>query len=389
VPGFDSKPTLIVFSGGMRNTAVERMVAGARDAAALDTLASGLATGAFARALLVTDNNALAAKVPAGVDVDLDDGRFSFGPRLRRLVAEREIRRPFYVGGGSIPLLSGAELAALAERLTAAEETVISNNFYSADFVAWTPGNAIESLPEIPSDNRLPQLFHAEAGLPHWETERTIASQFDIDTPNDLAVLKLYLGGGPYLRRYIDAQEIDLARYELAMAQFLIPGGMVLVAGRVGSSTWQYLERETACRIRVLSEERGMQADGREQSGSVRSVLGYYLERAGAAGLFQMLAELGDGVFFDTRVLLAHARVDASRADRFLSDLGRWQEIENPFLREFTRASGDVAVPIVLGGHSLVAGGIMALVQAAWEAHDRTALGRLGVRTSDGAAPQP
>ena len=378
MPGVDSKPTLIVFSGGMRGTAVERMVAGARDAAALDTLASGMETGAFDGGLLVTDSEAVAAQVPGGVDVDLDAGQFSFGARLRSLVTEREIRRPFYVGGGSLPLLSTADLEALAGRLTAAEESVISNNFYSADFIAWTPGNAIESLPEIPSDNRLPQLFHAEAGLPHWEMERTIASQFDIDTPNDLAVLKVYREGGPRLQRYIDAQELDLARYELAMAQFLIPGGMVLVAGRVGSITWQYLERETACRIRILSEERGMQADGRERSGAVRSVLGYYLEKAGFEGLFQMLAELGDAVFFDTRVLLAHARVDPSRADRFLSDLGRWQQIEDPYLREFTRASGDVSVPIVLGGHSLVAGGIMALVQAAWEAHDRNSLGRNG-----------
>src|SRR5579875_1700688 len=163
----------------MRGTAVERMVAGARDAAALDTLAAAMQTGAFAGAVLVTDNEATAAGAPAGVDVDIDDSQFSCGSRLRRLVIEREIRCPFYVGGGSIPLLSATELAALAGRLSASEELVISNNFYSADFIGWTPGNAIESLPEIPSDNRLPQLFHSEAGLPHWETERTIASQFD------------------------------------------------------------------------------------------------------------------------------------------------------------------------------------------------------------------
>ncbi len=376
VPAANSKPTLIVFSGGMRGTAVERMVGGARDAAALDTLAGGLETGAFAGAVLVTDSEAVAARVPAGVEVDVDAVPFDFGTSLRRLVTDREIRRPFYIGGGSIPLLKGADLAALAGRLSEADETVISNNFYSADFIGWTPGNAIESLPDIPSDNCLPQLFHAEAGLPHWEMERTIASQFDIDTPNDLAVLKLYAEGGPRLRRYIDAQEIDLARYELAMAQFLIPGAMVFIAGRVGSITWQYLERETACRIRVLSEERGMQADGRERSGLVRSVLGYYLQKAGCEGLFQMLAELGDAVFFDTRVLLAHLGLDPSRADRFLSDLGRWQEIEDPFLRDFTRSSGGVSVPVVLGGHSLVAGGVMALVQAAWEAHDRNSLSR-------------
>lgn len=368
-----SKPTLLVFSGGMRETAVERLVAGARDAAALDTLAHGVEAGAFADAVLVTDSDAVAAQVPSGVDVDLNQGEFDFGARLRQVIAGRSIRRPFYVGGGSIPLLSSADLAAVAGRLAASEECVVSNNFYSADVAGWSPGNAIESLPAIASDNRLPQLLHHDAGLAHWEMERTIATQFDIDTPNDLAVLKLYQQGGSRLRRYIDAIDIDLAPYERAMGQFLIPGGMVCVVGRVGSVTWQYLERETACRIRVLSEERGMQADDRERSGKVRSILGFYLEKAGFEGLFQALAGLGDAIFFDTRVLFAHAQVYARRSDRFLSDLGQWAQIEDPFVREFTRAAGNGPAPVVLGGHSLVAGGIMALVQAAWETHDRAA----------------
>jgi len=36
---------------------------------------------------------------------------------------------------------------------------------------------------------------------------------------------------------------------------------------RVSSTTWSYLERETACRTRVLSEERGMRASGRQARG--------------------------------------------------------------------------------------------------------------------------
>jgi hypothetical protein len=366
---------MIVFSGGMRETAVERLVAGARDAAALDTLDRAFESGAFAGAVLVTDSSEVAAAAPDGTAIDLDAGAFDFDARLRSLIATRRIQRPFYVGGGSIPLLQTPELAALADRLAAAEDTVISNNFFSADFVGWTPGSAIDALDAIPSDNRLPQLFHAEAGLVSWAMERTTASQFDIDTPSDLAVLKLYQAGGPRLRAYLDSIEIDVQLYERASGFFLMPS-MVVVAGRVGSFTWQYLERETACRIRVLSEERGMQSDEREQSGSVRSILGFYLELAGVDGLFQALAELGDAVFLDSRVLLAHAHVSPSRPDRFLSDLGRWQEVSEPFTRELTRAAVQAAVPVVLGGHSLVAGGIMALVQAAWEAHDRTGAGR-------------
>ena len=113
-----------------------------------------------------------------------------------------------------------------------------------------------------------------------------------------------------------------------------------------------------------------MQADGREQSGLVRSILGFYADRTGVDGLFEALAALGDAVFLDSRVLLAHAHVDPPRPDRFLSDLGLWEQVEEPYLRDLTRAAGRASVPVVLGGHSLVAGGIMALAQAAWDAQE-------------------
>ena len=354
----------------MRGTPVERMVGAARDAAALDTTERALESGAFAAIILVTDDVALASKAPAGVEVDVDGDAFDFESRLREVVARRRIERPLYVGGGSIPLVATEELAGLAERLGAADQLVISNNFFSADVVGWSPGAALDALPSIPSDNRLPQLLHAEAGLPTWTMERTIVSQFDIDTPSDLGILKLFGANGPRLRAHLDGLELDLSSYERAMEFFLVPA-MIVVAGRVSSAVWQYLERETACRARILSEERGMQADGRERSGEVRSILGFYLERAGSDGLFRALADLGDAVFLDSRVLCAHAGAFASRPDRFLSDLGRWQEIENRFLRDLTRAAVEASVPVVLGGHSLVSGGIMALVQAAWDAHDR------------------
>jgi hypothetical protein len=376
--GRSSKPTLIVFSGGMRDTAVERLIGGARDAAALDTLAHAQGTGCFAGAILATDSENLAARAPDGVEVDIDSGGFDFEARLRSIVKIHSIKRPFYVGGGSIPLVSIEELASLAERASTANNLVISNNFYSADFVSWTPGGAIERLAAISSDNRLPQLLHSEAGLAHWEMDRTLTSQFDIDAPADVAVLKLYCAGGPHLRSHIDGVSIDLSRYERAMRYFLVPE-TVVVAGRFGSATWRYLERETACRIRVFSEERGMQADERERSGKVRSLLGFLMDEKGVAGLFAMLSALGSAVFLDTRVLFAHNHLEPSRADRFYSDLGEWQKIEQPLVREITRAAAEAPVPVILGGHSLVSGGIMALVQAAWDAHDSDAGMRPGV----------
>jgi hypothetical protein len=69
-------------------------------------------------------------------------------------------------------------------------------------------------------------------------------------------------------------------------------------------------------------------------------------------------------------VLLAHKQIDASREDRFLSGLGRWQDIGDPFLRDFTRAAAEAPIPVLLGGHSLMSGGLMALNEFAWAERD-------------------
>ena len=113
-----------------------------------------------------------------------------------------------------------------------------------------------------------------------------------------------------------------------------------------------------------------MEADGRAESGEARSLLAYHLEAVGLERFFETLAELGDAAFIDTRVLLAHKQIDATREDRFLSDLGRWQEIREPFLREFTRAAVEASIPVLLGGHSLMSGGLMALNEFAWAERD-------------------
>ncbi|GAI01183.1 unnamed protein product [marine sediment metagenome] len=55
-----------------------------------------------------------------------------------------------------------------------------------------------------------------------------------------------------------------------------------------------------------------------------------------------------------------------SANDRFYSDLLKPEKISDPFLREFTYEALNASIPIVLGGHSLVSGGLYALVESAW-----------------------
>ena len=367
-------PVLIVFLGGMRGSPIEDLLGRALREAALDLLEEALATDAFAGAVLVTDSDALAERLPAAAVLDRDAGPFHFGHRLAALVRERNIECPVYVGADGVPLLRGSDLAAIARRLAGAENLVIANNYFSADLVALTPGRALERIDLPATDNFLPRLLHDQAALASEPLPRSSATQFNIDSPADLAILRIAGGAGPNLSRFLDGFEANLEPYRRLMRALVDPAAEVLVAGRVGSQAWSYLERETACRVRVYSEERGMQAAGRDASGAARSLLAFHLREVGSARFFAELAELAGVACLDTRPLLAHLGVQPSRADRFWSDLGCPEGIEQPFLRELTQAAQEASAsggPVILGGHSLVSGGLMLLTEAAWREEDR------------------
>ena len=364
-------PSLIVFLGGMGGSPIEEQLGEALAEAALDLLEEAAATSAFSDIILVAGNDRLDGRLPADVIVDRDAAPFHFGRRLAALVRNREIERPVYAGAGAAPLLRGSDLAAVARHLAVAENTVISNNYFSADLVAFTPGDALQRIEPPERDNLLPRLLHDQAGLESQPLPRTSASQFNIDSPGDLAILKLAGGGGPNLTRYVASIDFDLSAYEALLRALVDPSAEVVLAGRVGSQVWRHLEPETACRLRVFSEERGLRAAGREESGQPRSLLAFHLREVGCERFFAELSELGDAACIDTRPLLAHLGVRASRSDRFWSDLSRADMIEDPFLREFTAAASEAPIPVVLGGHSLVAGGLMLLTEAAWRAEDQ------------------
>jgi hypothetical protein len=369
--GMERDPYLLVFDGGVGGSAVEDMVAAARRAAALDSLERALGTGAFAGALLVTDRP-VEADLPRGLDVIRSGEPFQFGEALLQTVRRLGLVRPVVFGAGALPLLTADEFAAIATRLGSVDSLAITNNFYSSDLVGWTPGAALEQVAPLPeSDNPLPRLLHDEAGLPVEALPRTIATLLDIDTPTALAVLALYGRTGPRLARLLATLDLDLDRYRRVMACVVDRTRTLLVAGRVGSHAWQYLERNTACRVRLYAEERGMQADGREAAGLVQSLLGHYIDAVGLERAFQTLGGMADAACLDSRVLTAHARRMPSREDRFNSDLGRAELIGDPMLRDLTTAAQAAPVPVLLGGHALVSGGLMALIQAAWDERDR------------------
>ncbi|MCH7579888.1 MAG: hypothetical protein IIB22_06550 [Chloroflexi bacterium] len=369
-------PVLIVFLGGMGGAPIENQLADALTESALDLLDAAIATDAFERAILVTGNDAVSARVPVGVTVDRDSEPFQFGNRLASLIRAEKIERPVYVGAGGVPLMSGTDLAAIANHLRREQNIVISNNYFSADMVAFTPGSAIEQVDAARSDNYLPRLLHGQAGLESRPLPRSPETQFNIDSPADLAILKVTGGGGPKLAKFVDAFDVDVEPYRRLSRCLVDAEAELLLAGRVGSQVWPYLESETACRLRVYSEERGMRAAGRDISGKARSLLAFHLREVGCQRFFAELGELADAACIDTRPMLSHLGVAASRADRFWSDLGRPDEIEDAFLKEFTQAANDAPIPVLLGGHSLIAGGLMLLNEAAWREEDQRLLAK-------------
>jgi len=344
------------------------MVTAARRAAALDSIEAALSSDAFGATILATDD-ASGPAYPPRLELDIDDGPFHFGRRLTGIIRRRRLASVVYLGGGSMPLLGGDGLSQIAWAIGGA--TALTNNRFSSDLAAFpVTAQVLAAIEGVDRDNALARALSEKAGLALDELPRTLETQMDIDSPSDLAVLKLTQQGGPRLREYLSALDVDLYRYRTALSLFTDRTAQILVAGRVGSHSWQYLERETACRVRLFAEERGLESDGRALTGTARSLLGFFIEAAGIERFFETVAQLGDAAFIDTRVLLAHMRIDATREDRFLSDLGQWPDIRDPFLREFTRAAVEAAIPVLLGGHSLMSGGLMALNEHAWRQHD-------------------
>lgn len=104
-----------------------------------------------------------------------------------------------------------------------------------------------------------------------------------------------------------------------------------------------------------------MRASGREERGKVRSLLGFLVAHVGPRLAVADLAQIAQAAFIDTRVLFNHLHLDIPMRDRFDSDALRWEEVAEPTACEFTRAAAEAAIPFVLGGHSLVSGGLTLL----------------------------
>jgi len=308
-----------------------------------------------------------------------DDGR-TFGERLRAVVAGLEPGSGVVVlGSGSIPLAMDSDMRALVDVARSGEPRALTNNRYSSDVVAIGSAAILASVPELAADNLLPRWLITVAGVPVAELSDRARLAMDIDSPLDLELIRR----DPTCPRPL----VDLATsmaHRLARAAEAFdtlatlardPSKELFVAGRLSATTLRDLEEHTACRIRALVEERGLHAsaalagsgaagddDGSRQRPPA-SLLGLLLDRDGPAAIGALVHGLADGAAIDTRVLLAHRHGPGEAAwpspeDRYASDLLLADRVRDPWLQQLTLHAWSHAIPIALGGHSLVGPGL-------------------------------
>jgi len=302
------------------------------------------------------------------VDVHLEPdppGPWTFGQRLEELASACEAERVLYFSGGSGLLLSDSDLDALVTAEPCAPPFAILNNFFSTDFLLFSPPCA---LPDLARDNPL-GIRLWQLGYRCYELPRSAGTQFDIDTPGELRILALHPELPAELRAVLSVLPTQPAQ---ALLEALVdPEKEVVVMGRVGGHLLRWLERHAACRMRIVSEERGMESSGRAERGAVRSLLGVMGRNRTPAELVTLLGQYGDVVVWDTRVYMAHLGVWPPPEERFASDLLEYDKLGHPQLRDLIRACAQSPTPFLLGGHALVSGGLYLASELAWRGVDR------------------
>ncbi len=255
------------------------------------------------------------------------------------------------------------EISAICRRLSGGTGRLITNNIQSADLVAFNISGAFNRI-ELPAmDNVLATALRDRLGLKLELTPLSPGLLFDLDTPIDALVL----GDSPFAgaRTRACLAELDWDYSRLRRAKQVLNGNYreIVLIGRVGAPVMERLNSRLRIRLRVFSEERGMKALGRLERKEVASLMGYLLERAGLPDFFHYLSRVADAAFIDSRLFMAHNRYSFSDRERFLSDLGRFEEIEHPWLKNFTREAFFCPIPVLLGGHSLVSGSLWAIAE--------------------------
>ncbi|ACB85786.1 hypothetical protein [Natranaerobius thermophilus] len=295
------------------------------------------------------------------------EGSFHLGKTLQKLVTDYELDRVLVSGGTALPLMETWELGRYIRELQDRDDFMITNNPQSGDLILFHPARLVNEIPQFASDNELSNNLRYQAGLPQKLMDKSTAPLFDIDTPVDL-LLYYQLTGKPswlmeeygHLFARLQNKLEEVSRIAATDYRELI------LAGRVSGNIISYINEHLRVRLRIFSEERGMKALKRIQERKVSSFMGNLLEDLGPQGLFSYLEKVGEAALIDTRVMFYHMKrglpdQQGADLDRFYSDLFLYEYVQDPVIKEFTKCGYQSSMPLLMGGHSLVSGGIYAL----------------------------
>ena len=168
------------------------------------------------------------------------------------------------------------------------------------------------------------------------------------------------------MRAFLAEQRLTHPAIPRLLEQLVDRTAHLYLIGRVNPVTWAHFEGEVACRTSALIEGRGMRSYIDQQDGLLARVL----EIIGLQHFFAWLAQGSDAAIIDSRPLLSQGGKLPAPCDRFASDLLCPELIKNRLWAGFTRETVASKIPILLGGHSLVSGGLYLLAEACWKDRD-------------------
>ncbi|MFC1959292.1 hypothetical protein ACFLYO_01150 [Chloroflexota bacterium] len=366
----------VIMLGNNQNTPQEQLVLQTQQATALD-LITILQTQDIKPIIVATpDASWLPPTLDIIVDEDVPTQPFVFGPRLGELITKYQLETVMYFGGGSTPLVDEEIITLLTGMLGRAGPgssiptyMALTNNVHSSDWLVLTHAQAAVEhniFEQAVRDNTLAWLLK-DSGLYDVRaiTRMRPAASFDLDTPADLAIIMQHPDITPRLAQILSQHNDVLSAIPVPeiLKIATTPQSNLTLIGRVSPQAWQALNKATQCWIRVFAEERGMVASGRLHRAEVQSLLGELLRTTGPTQFFATLANMTDAAIIDSRPLMASQGHWPTNADRFASDLYQIGQIKNEWLREFTIAARAAPIPILLGGHSVVAGGLFTLIE--------------------------
>lgn len=368
-----NKTAVLIASGVYGDSKPEELLNQAIIENSLDLLDLALEAHRVDFTVILTNSRELAVRstdLCSDVEIERTSDDFHFGETLYRIIENHNISNLLYFGGGTGLLLTLKHIEKLLDTLSDSDKVSISNNFYSTDFFGISPAEELLASTPPQKDNLLGWKSR-EVGFKPAELERNFLTQIDVDTPIDLIPIKEYGTPHPRLSSYLSSLDLDNSRFKEIAAQLTDPSKRLVIAGRVGASTWSHLEKNVACHVDVFSEGRGSYAF-RAEDESTPSLLGNLFSSIGPEALLDILLSRGSCLLLDTRVILNYYGRWPSRQERFWSDLLQPDKLQTSFLRELTRAARDSGKPVIIGGHSLVSGGLYLMVENSWNLDNPT-----------------